>query len=113
MIVGVVCFVVGVVAGCLSTLNLQKRRALAASRVVIHIRSAHPGVYRDRLCEICRNYGIKRFAEYIDQNTRAWCGDHLPRTTRYAERAVNEGDGHATGTCMAHGMDCPKPWSLV
>lgn len=113
MIIGVVCFLAGLLGGAVGVLTALKRTALPERRTVIHLRSPHPGIFKDRLCEECKYRGYKVFAEYLDQDTRAWCGRHLPKNTKYAERAVNTGDGHATGPCMAHGMDCPKPWSLV
>ena len=93
------------------TLGMLIRLKYRPPRPVIHIRGKSPGVFRNLLCEKCLNgEGQRRFAEYLDQDTRSWCGQHLPRTTRYAERAAQEGDG---AFCFAHGMDCPKPWSLV
>jgi hypothetical protein len=105
-----VCFAAGLVGGCVATLQALKTKPRS---LVIHIRSAYPGIYKDRLCEECRRWNYKTFAEYLDQDMRAWCGEHLPKKTKYAERAVREGDGHAQGVCMAHGMECPKPWSIV
>lgn len=111
MIMALVCFAAGLVGGWLAAVQASKRKP---HNLVIHIRSAYPGIYKDRLCEGCRfEYGLKTFAEYLDQDMRAWCGKHLPKKTKYAERAVREGDGHAQGVCMAHGMECPKPWSIV
>lgn len=113
MIIGIVCFLAGLLGGMVSMATALGRKVLPEHRTVIHLRSTQPGIFKDRLCEECKYYGYKVFAEYLDQDTRAWCGRHLPKKTKYAERAVNKGDGHANGTCLAHGMDCPKPWSLV
>lgn len=83
-------------------LNRRKRRP------VIHLRGNIPGTYRDIYCEGC---GSQTMAEFIDQDTRAWCARHLPANTVSAERAISAGNGHGSGECTVHGMDCPKPWS--
>jgi hypothetical protein len=44
---------------------------------------------------------------------RVWQMDIVPKDALVLERAVAEGDGHADGVCKAHGIDCPKPWSLA
>lgn len=76
---------------------------------MIHLRGDVPGTFADRVCEGCRN----RPAEFIDQDTRAWCGTHLPRRTVAAERAVTKGKGYSDDECTIHGMHCPKAWSYV
>lgn len=78
-------------------------------RTVIHLRGDVPGEFVDRVCERCKC----RAAEFIDQDTRAWCGEHLPVMTRAAERAVAKGRGYSNAECTIHGMDCPKAWSYV
>lgn len=51
--------------------------------------------------------------EFVDSSMRYWCRFHVPKDALVLERAVAGGDGHATGVCAAHGIDCPKPWSLA
>ncbi len=51
--------------------------------------------------------------EFVDSSLRFWCRFHVPADAQVLERAVAEGDGFADGVCVAHGIDCPKPWSLA
>jgi len=101
------------------------------AKQVVHIRgSGKPGQFKGVHCSAwvttvpkdkdgnfidgyTRTMGCEHPCEFVDSSMRYWCRFHVPKDAAVLERAVAEGDGFADGVCVAHGIDCPKPWSLA
>ncbi len=101
------------------------------AKQIVHIRgSGRPGAFKGVLCSAqvqtvtqdkagnflpfyTTTHGCQNPCEFVDASMRYWCRFHVPADAKVLERAVAEGDGFADGVCAAHGIDCPKPWSLA
>ena len=106
-------------------------RRISEAKQIVHIRgSGRPGQFKGVFCsaevktipkdkngdllrDITATQGCSVHCEFVDSSMRYWCRFHVPKDAAVLERAVAEGDGFADGVCAAHGIDCPKPWSLA